>query len=143
MPCGAEALQGLASFADVSQAHSRPACLLTQSCLILCDPMDCSPPGFSVHGILQARILEWVAISSSRGSSLPRDGTCVCCIDRWVLYCSAAREAPMTNILYLLKEGVKCPGAGSKVGRTAGMGVGWRSSAALGGARPHGHLRRD
>ena len=44
-----------------------------QSCPILCDPMDCSPPGFSVHGILQARILEWVAISSSRVSSWLRD----------------------------------------------------------------------
>ena len=42
-----------------------------QSCLTLCDPMDCSPPGSSVHGILQARLLEWVAISSSRGSSQP------------------------------------------------------------------------
>ena len=41
----------------------------------LCDPMDCSPPGSSVHGILQARILEWVAISFSRGSSRPRDQT--------------------------------------------------------------------
>ena len=41
----------------------------------LCDPMDCSPPGSSVHGILQARILEWVAISFSRGSSWPRDQT--------------------------------------------------------------------
>ena len=40
-----------------------------QSYLALCDPMDCSPPGSSVHGILQARILEWVAIPSSRGSS--------------------------------------------------------------------------
>ena len=40
-----------------------------QSCPTLCDPMDCSPPGSSVHGILQARILEWVAISFSRGSS--------------------------------------------------------------------------
>ena len=40
-----------------------------KSCLPLCDPMDCSPPGSSVHGILQARILEWVAISFSRGSS--------------------------------------------------------------------------
>ena len=40
-----------------------------QSCLALCDPMDCRPPGSSVHGILQARILEWVAIPSSRGSS--------------------------------------------------------------------------
>ena len=41
--------------------------------LTLCDPMDCSPLGSSVHGILQARTLEWVAISSSRGSSQPRD----------------------------------------------------------------------
>ena len=46
-----------------------------QSCPTLCDPMDCSPPGFSVHGILQARILKWVAISFSRGSSQPRDQT--------------------------------------------------------------------
>ena len=44
-------------------------CLIAQSCLTLCDPMDCSPPGSSVHGILQARIQEWVAISFSRGSS--------------------------------------------------------------------------
>ena len=44
-------------------------CLVAQSCLTLCDPMDCSPPGSSVHGILQARILEWAAISFSRGSS--------------------------------------------------------------------------
>ena len=44
-------------------------CLVTQSYLTLCDLIDCSPPGSSVHGILQARILEWVAISSSRGSS--------------------------------------------------------------------------
>ena len=43
--------------------------LVTQSCLTLYDPMDCSPPGSSVHRILQARILEWVAISFSRGSS--------------------------------------------------------------------------
>ena len=49
--------------------------LVTQSCPTLCDPMDCSPPGSSVHGILQARILEWVAISSSRGSSRPKDQT--------------------------------------------------------------------
>ena len=43
---------------------------VAQSCPTLCDPMDCSPPGSSVHGILQARILVWVAISFSRGSSL-------------------------------------------------------------------------
>ena len=42
---------------------------VAQSCLTLCDPVDCSLPGYSVHGILQARILEWVAISFSRGSS--------------------------------------------------------------------------
>ena len=47
--------------------------LVIQSCLTLCDPMDCSLLGSSVHGILQARILEWVAISYSRGSSQPRD----------------------------------------------------------------------
>ena len=46
--------------------------LCAQFCLTLCDPMDCSPPGSSVHGILQARMLEWVAMPSSRGSSRPR-----------------------------------------------------------------------
>ena len=54
------------------------ACLVAQSCL--CDPMDCSPPGSSVHGILQARILERVAISFFRGSSWPKDWTSISCI---------------------------------------------------------------
>ena len=54
--------------------------LIAQSCLTLYDPMDCSLPGSSVHGILQSRILEWVAMSSSRGSSQPRDQTQVSCI---------------------------------------------------------------
>ena len=48
-------------------------CLVTQSFPALCNPMECSPPGSSVHGILQARILEWVTMPSSRGSSQPRD----------------------------------------------------------------------
>ena len=48
---------------------------VAQSCPTLCNPMDCSLPGFSVHGIFQARVLEWVAISFSRGSSRPRDQT--------------------------------------------------------------------
>ena len=48
---------------------------VTQSCPTLCDPVDCSPPGSSVHGILQVRIPEWVAISFSRGSSRSRDWT--------------------------------------------------------------------
>ena len=51
--------------------------LVTQSCTTFCDPMDCSLPGFTIHGILQARILEWVAIPFSRGSSQPRDQTWV------------------------------------------------------------------
>ena len=51
-----------------------------QSCPTLCDPMDCSPAGSSVHGISQARVLEWVAIYFSRGSSQPRDPTQVSCI---------------------------------------------------------------
>ena len=54
--------------------------LVTQSCLTLCNPMDCSLPGSSVHGLLQAGILEWVAIFFSRGSSQPRDITQVSCI---------------------------------------------------------------
>ena len=55
-----------------------PACVHPksfQSCSSLCDPMDCRPPGSSVHGILQARIVEWVAMPSSRGSSPGRGGT--------------------------------------------------------------------
>ena len=54
---------------------SRVCACCDQSCLLLCDVMDCSPPGSSVHGIFQARILEWVTISLSRGSSWPRDQT--------------------------------------------------------------------
>ena len=49
--------------------------VLTQPCPTLCDATDCSPPGSCVHGILQTRIPEWAAISSSRGSSWPRDWT--------------------------------------------------------------------
>ena len=61
-----------------------------QSCPALCNPMDCSPPGSSVHGILQTRVLWWVAVPSSRGSSQPRDRTyvsCVSCTGRRILYC--------------------------------------------------------
>ena len=54
--------------------------LVTQSYPTLCDPMDCSPPGSSVHGLLQARILEWVAIPFSRGSFQPKDRAQVSCI---------------------------------------------------------------
>ena len=82
-----------------------------QSCPTLCDPMNCSPPGSSVHGIFQARILAWVAICYARGSSLPRDRThlsCVSCIDRQILYPWATWEAllvtylPKCNLLIFL-----------------------------------------
>ena len=60
-----------------------------------CGLMDCSLPGSSIHGILQARVLDWVAISSSRGSSSrPRHQTCISCIDRGILHHWATREAP-------------------------------------------------
>ena len=57
--------------------YTKVKMLLAHSCLTLCVPMDCSLPGFSVHGILQARIVEWVVIPFSRGSSWPRDQTWV------------------------------------------------------------------
>ena len=55
---------------------------VAQRCLTLCDPMGCSPPGLSVHGVLQARMLEWVALASSGGSSWSRDWTHISCIAR-------------------------------------------------------------
>ena len=64
----------------VAEQQQRASGKSHQPCPTLCDHMDHSPPGSSVHGILQTRILEWVAISSSRGSSQPRDQTQVCCI---------------------------------------------------------------
>ena len=63
-----------------------------QSCPTLCDPMDCSPPGSSVHGILQARILEWVAMPSSRGYSPARDRIQVSCSS-----CTAGGVLPLSH----------------------------------------------
>ena len=68
--------------------------LVTQSCLTLCNPMDCSLPVSSVHGILQARILEGVTIIFSRGSSWPRDRTQVSCIAGRFFAVWATKEAP-------------------------------------------------
>ena len=67
-------------FAASMWGKSEMKVLVAQLCPTLCDPMDCSPPGSSVHRILQARILEWIAISSSRDSSKPRNRTQVSCI---------------------------------------------------------------
>ena len=75
-------------------------CVCSYSCLTLCYPMDYSPPGSSVHGIFQARILEWIFISSSRISSQPRDWTCVSwgfCIGRWILYHWAIWETQISQ----------------------------------------------
>ena len=60
--------------------HASMHAKLFQSYLALCDPMDYSPPGSSIHGIPQARILEWVAMPSSKGPSQPRDWTCISCV---------------------------------------------------------------
>ena len=68
-------------------------CLVIRSCLF-CNPMDYSPLGSFVHRISQARIVEWVAVSFSRGSSQPRDRTYVSCIGRWILYHWVTREVP-------------------------------------------------
>ena len=78
--------------------------LVTQSCPTLCDPMNCSLPGSSVHGIPQARVLECVAISFSRRSSQPRDGTQVSrsggrCFNLW-----ATKEAPIVKNLPAMQE---------------------------------------
>ena len=77
-------------------------CSDAQSRLTLCNPMDCSPPGSSVQGILQARILEWVAISSSRASSQPRDQTCSC-------YISALAGGFFTTAAAALMSLQSCP----------------------------------
>ena len=71
---------------------------VAQSCPILCDPMDCSLPGSSVREIFQARRLEWVAISFSRGSSQPRNRTLVSCIGGRRLNLWATREALCTSL---------------------------------------------
>ena len=68
--------------------------LVAQFCLTPCNPMDYSPPGSSVHGILQARILEWVVISLSSGSSWPRDWTCICTAGGFFT-CWTIRAAPI------------------------------------------------
>ena len=65
---------------------------VAQSCPTLCNPMDCSLPGFSIHGIFQASVLEWVAISFSRGSCWPRNRTGASCIAGRCFTLLATRE---------------------------------------------------
>jgi len=77
-----------------------------QWCLTLCNPMDCSLPGSPVHGIYQARILEWVAFPFSRGSSQPRDRTQVSCITGGFFTIWATREVP--GLFFFLCDKVSC-----------------------------------
>ena len=83
--------------------------LVAQLCLTVCDPMDCSLPGSSIHGISQARIMQWVAISFSRGSSWPRDQTRVSCIAGRLFTVWATREE-----LYFANSTTKPNGKGCR-----------------------------
>ena len=86
------------SLTDMAVGRMYVHAQLLQSCPSLCNPIDCNPPGSSVHGVLQARILEWVAMPSSRESSQPRDRTpisSVSCIGRGFLTASATWEAQL------------------------------------------------
>ena len=81
--------------------------LVTQSCLTLCDPVDCSLPGSSIHGIFQARSLEWTAISFSRESFWPRDWTQVSRIASR-LYCLSHQGSPGNMLMsYIFKSKIK------------------------------------
>ena len=71
---------------------------VARSCPILCEPLDCNPPGTFVHGILQARRLEWVAMPPSRGSSRPRDGTHISCTGRQILYHLSPTGSPKEEV---------------------------------------------
>ena len=95
------------------QHHRQPLpsccrrCLVAKLCLTLYDPMDCSTPGSSVHGISQTRILDHVVISSARGSSWPRDWIHISCVGRWILYHWVSREAclPLCQGLLIPRTG--------------------------------------
>ena len=82
-----------------------------QSCPTLCNPIDCRPSGPSVHGILQARILGWVTMPSSRRSSQPRDQTCISCIfcnGRWILYHQLHLGSPNETTFCWVREVFLC-----------------------------------
>ena len=97
---------------------------LLQWCSTLCDPIDCSPPDSSVHGILQARILEWVAMSSSRGSSWYRDWAhcLLCLLFWWVLYHSCHLKVKVAQLCPTLCDPMglyspwNSPGQNTRVG---------------------------
>ena len=110
------------------QQGSMGGCSVAHSWLILCNPMDCSPPVSLVHGILQRRILDWIAISFSGGSSRPRDWTHVSCISwigRWILYpgkpyCKEWSESRSVVSNSLWPQGLNSPW--SSPGQNTGVG---------------------
>ena len=73
----------------------------TKSCPNVCDPMDCNLPSSSVHGIFQAKKLEWVAISFSRESTQPRDQTHISCIGKWILHLLRYLGNPSVNAQHI------------------------------------------
>ena len=90
-------------------------CLVAKSCpTLFVTPLDGSPPGSPVHGISQARILEWVAVSFSRGSSHPRDWTHVSCTGSQIHYHWATREAHTSYTSYLKSFSSRCKRLGKK-----------------------------
>ena len=100
-------------FLFVSYITLKMKVLVAQLCSVVCNPMDCTPPGSSVHGILQARILEWIAIPFFRGFSWPRNQTQVSCLAGRFFTIWATREAlkgweqvlnPVTSILIRRRE---------------------------------------
>ena len=116
LSCASRKLSSIFGLRSLDASSSSPVvknknvsyCMHVNSSPTLCDPMDCSPSGSSVHGILQTRILEWVAISYPRGSSWPRDWThvsWVSCTGREILHCGATWEALVKCLLE--REGAK------------------------------------
>ena len=95
-----ERVQSDYSLSHAHRCHTHRCCVVTESCLTLCDPMDCSRSASSVHGISPARILEQVAMPFS----WPRDWTWVSCIGRQRLYCWAPWEAHADSYLFLNSE---------------------------------------
>ena len=112
--------------------------LVAQSCPTFWDPMDCSPPDSSVHGILQARILEWVVIFFSRGSSWPRDRTQVSCIaGRFFTIWATSCAVLSCSVLSYSLDPLDCSPPGCSVrGDSPGKNTGMGSHALLQGNFP-------
>ena len=110
------------------------------SCVWLCNPTDCSLPGTSVHGIFQARILEWVATFFSRGSSQFKDQTSVFCIGMWILYHWATRGAPKWKNTLTKSMGCSKNSSKKKVHRSTGLP---QDTGKISNKHPNYHLKQS